>query len=119
MEASRADGFLGAGVAAMDRKARSKPMRNILSRLLATSKFEITVFGDKVILDEGAFSFAPRGRWKGRRRDVGAHVPLGSSRADIENWPICDFLISFFSSGFPIDKASASPSSSLSLLPPF
>ncbi|KAK4335392.1 Inositol hexakisphosphate and diphosphoinositol-pentakisphosphate kinase [Rhodotorula toruloides] len=58
------------GVAAMDRKARSRPMRNILSRLLATGKFEITVF-------------------------------------DIENWPVCDFLISFYSDGFPIDKAIA------------
>ncbi|KXX80244.1 Inositol hexakisphosphate and diphosphoinositol-pentakisphosphate kinase [Madurella mycetomatis] len=83
------------GVCALDIKARSKPSRNILNRLIQNREFDVRVFGDKVILDE-----------------------------EIENWPIwqvpinspsfltiltarSDYLISFYSDGFPLEKAIA------------
>ena len=63
------------GICAMDKKARSKPMAEILSRL-DEKLFKVIFFGDQVIL----------------------HEP-------VEEWPICNVLIAFHSKGYPLDKA--------------
>ncbi|XP_044468183.1 inositol hexakisphosphate and diphosphoinositol-pentakisphosphate kinase VIP2-like isoform X2 [Mangifera indica] len=66
------------GVCVMEKKVLSAPMRQILERLQAFGEFEIIHFGDKVILED-----------------------------PIESWPICDCLIAFYSSGYPLGKVEA------------
>ena len=63
------------GICAMDKKAQSKPMREILSRL-PSEAFEIVYYGDECI----------------------ANTP-------VEDWPIAEVLITFFSTNFPTEKA--------------
>ena len=59
----------------MDKKAQSKPMREILKRL-PDELFTIVVFGDDCILNK-----------------------------PVESWPVVDALITFYSNHFPMHKA--------------
>ncbi|KAG1672844.1 hypothetical protein FOA52_004648 [Chlamydomonas sp. UWO 241] len=64
------------GVCAMDKKARSKPMKEVVTRITSFNEFEVVFFGDECILGEA-----------------------------VENWPQVDCLLSWHSDGFPLDKA--------------
>ncbi|KAL6325331.1 hypothetical protein AAG906_023176 [Vitis piasezkii] len=75
---------IAVGVCVMEKKVKcgsevfSAPMGQILERLQAFGEFEIIIFGDKVILED-----------------------------PVESWPICDCLVAFYSSGYPLEKAEA------------
>ncbi|XP_074862603.1 inositol hexakisphosphate and diphosphoinositol-pentakisphosphate kinase 1 isoform X4 [Carettochelys insculpta] len=66
------------GICAMTKKSKSKPMTQILERLCKFEYITVVIMGEDVILNE-----------------------------PVENWPLCDCLISFHSKGFPLDKAVA------------
>ena len=63
------------GICAMDKKAKSIPMAEIFSQL-DESLFHVIFFGDDVILNQ-----------------------------PVEEWPVYQGLIAFFSKGYPLDKA--------------
>merc|ERR1712166_1335133 len=64
------------GICAMAKKTSGKPMREILKRLTKYNDFEIKVFNEEMILE-----------------------------APVQAWPECDALLSWFSTGFPLQKA--------------
>ncbi|XP_049625066.1 inositol hexakisphosphate and diphosphoinositol-pentakisphosphate kinase 2 isoform X1 [Suncus etruscus] len=66
------------GICSMAKKSKSKPMKEILERISLFQYITVVVFEEEVILNE-----------------------------PVENWPLCDCLISFHSKGFPLDKAVA------------
>lgn len=66
------------GVCAMAKKSGSKPMKEILSRLAKFEYIVPEVFPEEMILND-----------------------------PVEEWPNCDCLVSFFSTGFPLEKAIA------------
>uniref|UniRef100_A0A8C3YUB4 Inositol hexakisphosphate and diphosphoinositol-pentakisphosphate kinase n=1 Tax=Catagonus wagneri TaxID=51154 RepID=A0A8C3YUB4_9CETA len=66
------------GICSMAKKSKSKPMKEILERISLFKYITVVVFEEDIILNE-----------------------------PVENWPLCDCLISFHSKGFPLDKAVA------------
>ncbi|XP_020879200.1 inositol hexakisphosphate and diphosphoinositol-pentakisphosphate kinase VIP2 isoform X3 [Arabidopsis lyrata subsp. lyrata] len=83
-EGAGVDKKITIGVCVMEKKVKcgpevfSAPMGQIMDRIHAFGEFEIIHFGDKVILED-----------------------------PVESWPICDCLIAFYSSGYPLEKVQA------------
>ncbi|CAF1382892.1 unnamed protein product, partial [Didymodactylos carnosus] len=68
--------FITVGICAMSKKVKAKPMEEILNRIERFEFIKINVFPETTILTK-----------------------------PVEEWPICDALISFHSKGFPLAKA--------------
>jgi inositol hexakisphosphate/diphosphoinositol-pentakisphosphate kinase len=64
------------GICTMEKKLSSKHMQNILKGLEVLEDFEIITFNEDIIFNQ-----------------------------EIENWPIVESMIIFFSGGFPYSKA--------------
>lgn len=64
------------GVCAMEKKSNARPMQEILDRLRLFESLKVVVFDEATILHK-----------------------------TVQEWPLCDCLISFHSKGFPLDKA--------------
>ncbi|XP_076356435.1 inositol hexakisphosphate and diphosphoinositol-pentakisphosphate kinase-like isoform X7 [Tachypleus tridentatus] len=63
------------GICAMAKKSYSRPMGEILTRLEEFEYIHTVIFAEEIIINE-----------------------------PVENWPLCDCLISFHSKGFPLSK---------------
>ena len=77
------DGPIVVGICAMKKKAQSNPMTQMIERLLAFQvnglrEFKVVYFPEDLIVN-----------------------------APVEEWPLCEALIAFFSTGFPLHKAKA------------
>jgi hypothetical protein len=88
------------GVCAMDIKARSKAMREILTRLRERSRgaIDVKVFGDKVILDEGQLRFL-----------LNIHLTFQANATVMQTWRTGHAAMSSFHSSvstFPFGRQS-------------
>lgn len=98
------------GICAMDKKARARPMTALLKRLDGMGDFECIIFGNECILERPVEEVRDGDDWRGwakRARDCRAALNASPPPHTPLQWPLCDCLISFFSGGFPLEKAQS------------